>query len=277
MSARLSIGLRAQRGQSLTEFVIIALVLVPLFLALPLLAKYQDIAQATEMAGRYVAFDGTTRNPGTSAWKTPEQLNGEVQRRFFSNPDAPIKTGDTPGDFKAHQNLYWRDPEDKSLIRNFGSDIRISFGESLAADRGAAFKSSHDGDPFIVARNQLNLENTGMYRGNVTVTLANLSSNLVGPTKSYDFFKNVNLRMTRHTTVLVDAWSAKSAADVEDHLKNPLIYPAVAVGPVINPLVDAGVAIMEMPRYLPGVCLNCGTKVGELDYWRDEVPADRIR
>jgi len=265
-----------QRGQSLTEFIIIALVLVPLFLAMPLLAKYQDISQATELAARYVAFDGTTRNPGMSSWKTPEQLNGEVQRRFFSNPNAPIKTNDTPGDFKANQNLFWRDPEDKSLIRNFGNDIRISFGENLATDRGGALKSSHDDDPFIL-RSPLGLGNTGIYRANVTVTLANLSANLIGPTKSYDMFKDINLRMTRHTNVLVDSWVARSPADVESHLGHIAVNPGATFGQILNPLVDLGVSVMESPRYFPGVCFNCGTKIGELDYWRDEVPNDRKR
>lgn len=269
--------LAGQRGQSLTEFIIIALVLIPLFLALPLLAKYQDISQATEMAARYVAFDGTTRNPGMSSWKTPEQLNGEVQRRFYSNPNAAIKTNDTPGDFKADQNLYWRDPEDKSLIRNFGNDIRISFGETLATDRAAALKSSHDDDPFMLMRTPLKLGNAGIYRGNVTVTLANLSSDLVGPTKSYDMFKGINLRMTRHTNVLVDSWTAKSPTDVENHIDGAITYPATVYGPALGTLVNIGVAIMESPRYLPSVCLDCGPKIGKLDYWRDDVPADRKR
>ena len=276
MKQRVISPLRAQRGQSLTEFIIISLVLMPLFLALPLLAKYQDIAQATEMAARYVAFDGTTRNPGMSSWKTPEQLNGEVQRRFYSNPNAAIKTNDTPGDFKANQNLYWRDPEDKSLIRNFGSDIRISFGEAMEADRGAALKSSHDDDPFLLTE-PLKLDNTGIYRGNVTVTLANLSSNLVGPTKSYDMFKDIDLRMTRHTSVLVDSWTAKSPADVENRIDHAVTYPATVYGPALGTVVGVGVAIMEMPRYLPSVCLDCGPKIGKLSYWRDDVPTDRKR
>ena len=265
----------AQRGQALTEFVVIALVLVPLFLALPLIAKYQDIAQATEMAARYVAFDATHRNDATGSWKSPEELSGEVQRRFFSNSDAPIKTGDTAGDFKANQNLFWRDPQDKSLIRTFGDDVRVSFGETLSTDRGTAFKATRDGEPFLL-RGPLDLNARGIYRGNVSVTLANLSTDLVGPTKSYDMFKDINLTMMRHTNLVIDSWGARGPGQVMDKLDNVVVYPASQLG-VLRALTHVGVAFMESPRYLPGVCLNCGPKIGQLDYWSDDVPNDRLR
>lgn len=278
MSRAFHLTLQQQRGQSLTEFVIIALVLIPLFLALPLLAKYQDISQATEMAARYVAFDGTTRNDAMSSWKSPTQLAGEVQRRFFSNPNAPIKTNDTAGDFMANQNLFWRDPQNKSLIRTFGTDVRVSFGETLSTDRAAAFKGTSDNMPFSLASNDMELDARGIYRGNVTVTLANLSADLIGPTKSYDKFKDINLTMTRHTNLVIDSWESKGPQQVEDHLMHWSINPGNSMPMQALKLAGhAAVAVMESPRYLPGVCLKCGPKIGELEYWRDEVPADRLR
>jgi hypothetical protein len=90
---------RAVQGQALTEFLVIALALIPLLLLTPLIAKYQDVANAVQMASRYVTFEAMTRNDAQSTWKTPGQLAGEVQRRFFSNPDAPVKTGDVAGNF----------------------------------------------------------------------------------------------------------------------------------------------------------------------------------
>ena len=48
--------LPAQRvgGQSTVEFLVLALVLVPLFLIVPLLGKQLDIAQTAASASRYV-------------------------------------------------------------------------------------------------------------------------------------------------------------------------------------------------------------------------------
>jgi hypothetical protein len=97
---------RQQHGQALTEFLVVALAVIPLFLLIPVIAKYQDINNATQMASRYVAFDAMTRNDTVSSgWKPVDQLAAEVRRRFFSNPDAPIKTDDVAGNFKANQNL----------------------------------------------------------------------------------------------------------------------------------------------------------------------------
>ena len=110
----------------------------------------------------------------------------------------------------------------------------------------------------------------------MSVTLANLSTDLVGPTKSYDMFKDINLTMTRHTNLVIDSWGARGPGQVMDKLDNVVVYPASQLG-VLRALTHVGVAFMESPRYLPGVCLNCGPKIGQLDYWSDDVPNDRLR
>ena len=42
---------RQMRGQALTEFLVISLVLIPLFLLLPVIGKYQDISHASRLLG----------------------------------------------------------------------------------------------------------------------------------------------------------------------------------------------------------------------------------
>lgn len=44
-----------QRGQALTEFLVISVAMVPLFLLMPVIAKYQDVSHSTQMASRYSA------------------------------------------------------------------------------------------------------------------------------------------------------------------------------------------------------------------------------
>jgi len=264
------------RGQALVEFLALALVLVPFLLLLPMIAKYQDIAHATEMAARYVAFDATVRNEATGGWKPNDQLAGEVQRRFFSNPAAPIKTDDVPGDFKAHQNLFWRDPLDNALIRSFNDDIAISYGESRSSNRSAGYSSADDGTPFLGSETLLDLDSPGVFRGNVSVSVANLPESLVGPTKSYDGLKNINLAIRRHTALVPDAWTAANANAVADRLGSSRAIP-INPGTLLEPLselVNAGAVIMEG---LPGSCgTHCGPKLGKLDYWRETVPVDRV-
>ena len=53
---------RGQRGQALAEtMVVISFVMLPFFVAVPLLAKYQDMRQATVSASRTAAFECSVR------------------------------------------------------------------------------------------------------------------------------------------------------------------------------------------------------------------------
>ncbi|MBR7551336.1 pilus assembly protein, partial [Mycobacterium tuberculosis] len=49
-------GARRQRGQSLTEVAVLCAVLVPIFLLIPILAKYIHARQATQQAARAIAW-----------------------------------------------------------------------------------------------------------------------------------------------------------------------------------------------------------------------------
>ena len=252
-----SFSARKQRGQAMTEFVVIALAVIPLLLLTPMIGKYQDISHATEMASRYAAFDAMTHNDGMSSAKPPNQLADEVRRRFFSNPGSAIKTNDTAGDFKANQNLFWRDPKGDPLIKKF-SDIAVSSGSSGASD----------GQPFKLLSAQLGLQANGIYTANVVVTLANLPQ-IPGYTNSYHAFENIGLTMTRSTSLVVDPWMASGPEQTEQRVgSNPAIFPATKLANV-TPIVGAATATIDYG-------LN-GPKLGKLDFWRDVVPADRLK
>ena len=266
---------RAQ-GQALTEFIAVSLVLVPLLL-LPMVAKYQDIAHATQLASRYVAFEAMTRNGGTPAgFKPPAQLADEARRRFFSNPDAAVKTGDTAGDFMAHQNLFWRDQQGGALIRRFG-DVEVSFGPSRGAGHENAWEAAGDGLPYTGVRDALGLKADGVYTANISVRIANLPSEPGGLTKAYDELSQIKLGLTRSTSVLIDGWTASGPAQVESRIDHDTLFPGRVLRP-LRPIVAAAVAAVEMPQCLPATCsLDMGPRLGELEFWRDTVPADRLQ
>lgn len=261
-------------GQALTEFLVVALALVPLFLLMPLIAKYQDIAHQTQMASRYVAFDAAVRNEWQSSWKDPAQLAAEVRRRFFSNPDAPIKTNDTAGNFDAHRNLFWRGPANEPLIADFDADVAISFGESASASQTAGFKASQDGDPFnkIMATgiktniaDQLSLNASGIFTGNVSVRLANTPAFL----KSYQPFDKIDLSITRHTSVVVNGWDAQSPSKVVERIDSKVLVPGTLLRP-IGTIAGAFVIPFEAGQVRP-------PQLGELSFWQDVVPSDRLK
>lgn len=273
-----------QRGQALTEFVVIALALMPLFLLMPMIGKYQDIAHASEMASRYVAFDAIANNANSaSGFKDPAKLAAEVRRRFYSNSDAPIKTGDEAGDFNANRNLMWSDPQGEPLIRNF-ADVTVSFGPANGANNSDGMREAADRKPFnalpVYETAEMMGLKTGIYQANVHVTLANVEQLLGSYASSYKELGQLNLSMTRSTTVLINPWTAANADAIHSRLTHTLIFPGQVFNDPsklkpVKEAVDIAVDAMEWPDCAPGWCSGKGPKVGELSYFDSVVPADR--
>jgi hypothetical protein len=245
---------QSQAGQALTEFLVVALAIVPLFLLIPIIAKYQDIGHATQMASRYVAFDATINNPSTNGTKDPAILAQEVRRRFFSNIDAPVKTNDAAGNFKAHQNAFWRGPNSEPLI----SDINEVKVDLINAGSPSSGPSS------FVANNLFGMPSSPMYRGEVSVPLVNLPAGI----RSYEPFDQLNLRVDRHTTLLVDGWSARDLDTVRSRVSR--MAPAGAALSDATAVLSLPFALIELNQVGP-------PRIGQLDRWDDVVPADRLR
>jgi hypothetical protein len=255
-------GRACSHGQALTEFLALSLVLVPLFLLAPVLGKYQDISHTTLLASRYAAFDAVVRNDGSTGYKPTSQLADEVRRRVLGAADAPIKTGDVAGDFRAHQNLLWRTPNDKPLIEKFADHVRLT--------RDAPVRSV-DAAPFEPTRELLGLAATGIHTANVALQLAKLTD--VGG--FFQPFDKLDLAMTRSTSVVVDYWSARGPADGKGEVEmrigaNPALFP---VGPLaeVGVLATAATLSIDAPIALPA------PRLGQLALWRDLVPEDRLK
>ena len=268
-----------QHGQALTEFLVLAVALVPLFLLLPMIAKYQDLSHATQLASRYVAFDAINRGgmAGDNDWAPPAQLADEVRRRFYSNSDAPIKTNDVAGDFNGNRNLFWRDPVGNPLIKNF-SDVSLSFGPGAAVQTGG-FASASDGAVFnrfpVASAGQIGLASAGIYTANVAVALANLPAGI----RSIEPFDRINLSIQRSTSLLYDPWNANTTVRTEQRVAN--LAPLNSLFGAIEPLIKGAIGFVELLKF-NGVEAGDLTevtppKLGDLTQWRDAVPADRLK
>ena len=242
-------GPQPQRGQATTEFVVLALVLVPLFIVVPLVGKYLDVMQTAEAASRYVAFEATTRNSSNS-WKTDAELAAEVRRRFFSNPNASIKTNDAAGDFAAHRNPVWSDHTGRPLIANFETDVGV---KGSVTDMNAIPVTDL---PLIGFRSALDLPNANLYTGAVTVKIADIAN--------FAPFDKIGLSTSRKTVLLADAWTAHSASAVRGKIEDAvLMYPMGKLKEVIDPV-----------GMLPTLVFDPALKVGDFDW--DIVPCDRL-
>lgn len=258
-----------QSGQAMTEFLVVSLALIPLFLIMPMIGKYQDMANATQMASRYVAFDATRHNDDISGsrFKTDAQLAGEVGRRFFSNVEAPIKTSDTAGNFPFFRNPLWSDTTGKALLADFATDVCVTFGippggfcnggRTGAEGYGDA---AYGNSPYLgLARKQFDLEESRIYTGAVHVRVANVPN--LPP------LNDINLTMTRHTSLVPNAWTGSSVKDVDKRVEG-----------MVPTSMLSGVAIVSdvMVSLIEAFQITKGPKFGDMGLTSDLVPEDRL-
>lgn len=237
-------GRRAQRGQATTEFVVLALVLVPLFLAVPLLGKYIDLMQATEQASRYVAFEGMARN-SSSSWKSDAELAVEVRRRFFSNSAAPVKTHDAAGDFAAHRNPLWSDASGQPLLDKFEEQVGV---QTQVAGKNAI--------PAAFWAGGLGLSRDNLYTGTVTASPVDV--------KNFKPFDSIGLTISRKTVLLADAWTGRNPGAIRGKIEDATgMLPLELAKPIVN-------AIGEVPTLIYDPAL----KLNNFDW--DIVPCDRL-
>jgi hypothetical protein len=236
----------------LVEFLTIALALIPLLLLIPMVAKYMDIAHATQAASRYAAFESTVHHDSTPHGSTPSaQLSDEIRRRFFSNPDAPVKTRDAAGDFQAHRNLFWQDPTGAPLIGSV-QHIVVSRISSIAPR-----------DSSLGQANRMGLANTALLNADVSVVLAKLPRFL----QSYKPLDALELRISRNSSVLPNAWTASDPVAVRK-----TVARLSTTGTALSSLQGLADLVVEPFELLQ----NPAPQFNRLDRWDDLVPADRL-
>jgi hypothetical protein len=235
-----------QSGQATVEFVVAALVLVPLFIAIPLLGKYADLFQASESASRYVAFEGMARN-SSSAWKSDAELSLEVRRRFFSNSDAPVKSGDAAGDFIANRNPMWTDHAGNPLLAKFEDDVKVS---TSVSDKNAVAATK-------VFAPQLGLGTNNWYSASVTVKPADIPS--------FAPFDKIGITTTRKTVLLADAWTARNNGQIRGRIEGGglTVYP-----------IGAAKVLFDLVGTIPPMVNDPAMVVSAFDW--DVVPCDRL-
>jgi hypothetical protein len=249
LHCRQAIGLRSrQQGQSTVEMIVISFFLVPLMIIAPLLAKYLDIAETATVASRYVAFEGAVHHTSSQGgWKSDATLAKEVQRRFFSNGDAPIKTNDVAGNFNANRNVLWFDHRGDALLPDFDKNVIVTTKkDALAQPFGALYAGA------------FNLSQDNLYTGRVNVNIANIAG--LAP------FDVLGLSVDRHTTVLVDPWAASGPDQVSSKVRGSgTAYPYQGLE-VLATLMYPLISLFEFGAPPP--------VIGRVD--PDWVPKDRV-
>jgi hypothetical protein len=239
------------RGQALAEFLVISGVIAALLLLFAVLAKYQDVSHATQMASRYVAFDAAVNGGrGAKTYAAAADVDVEVRRRFFAETAAPIKTGDAAGDFKANSHSFWTLPDGAALLprkQDVAVQASMSAGPALS---------------MYLLRGLKGLSGQGMVTASVTTPLARMPDHI----GALEMLSGMDIRMNRRMVMLVDGWDASGYGRTNDVVRSVTQVPTSLLKG-LDVFVEPAILISEMG--------GKGPAIGDLERWQTLVPADR--
>jgi len=244
-----------QNGAAITEFVIMLVVMVPMFLMIPIMGKVGDLNSTTIQASRYAAWERTASDRSD---KTDKRLELEMQNRFYTNMDIGIQTGRGQLKTKKDQNPLWRG---YGKERVFNSPQKDAMGTLQAGKTpgkfagqmagaiskiGGAFSSFNDKADFDINMRAL-------YQANVAV---NVGSNRIG----FDGSKNCDGKkdkkvfscIKRHSVLLTDGWSAGSRRNAESRTAGMVMMGSLTKLEKAIKLVGKIPGFTELGGFKPG-------------------------
>ena len=257
-----------QRGQALAEVAILAAVLVPLFLLMPVMAKYIHLRQASQQAARAAAWDATV----ATDYKLPGRAGAQrnlVDRHFAAATD-PIRTNPPAPPAGARLgNVFLNTFSNQALLE--AGDIRLrSYTDKTAPgflNRISGLLGSLPGD--------FPPNKKGLITATVTVNPQNLKTRNGAPARYLAPFDAINLQMTDSHTLLADAWNAKGPG----HGNNPHRRSVNAQVKTLVPTsyVDGLDTVVDSLGFLesfPFIGVPLRMEIGYLE--PDIVPHDRL-
>lgn len=199
-------GRARQSGQALTETAILAVVLVPLFLLIPTLAKLIHVKQTTQQAARTAAWEATvTRDYALQAELTPAAQRSRVIDWHFNKADALLLTTPTANEARLGNPLL-NSFTDVPLVER--QDIQMD-AYTIEAPPGL-LTSLLDNVP-DVASNLLFPSTEDLVTATVNVSVRDLRH---ADGRAIDYLpelSGLDLRFTSGHTLLADAWNARGS------------------------------------------------------------------
>lgn len=185
----------------MTELAVLAAVLVPLFLLIPVLAKYIHLRQNNQQAARAAAWDATA----SPDYALPDRARTQslLIERHFARSDMPIRSQPpTPQRDALLGNVFLNTFSDQPLLER--ADIRLSAYQN---QRRPGFMEDvlgmFEGLPGSFPPNS-----KGYITAEVSVSPQDLRTSDGRPAAYLAPFDALNLTMTSRQTLLADAWNA---------------------------------------------------------------------
>lgn len=245
-----------QRGQAMIEALIAAaLVMVPLFLAIPVIAKYQDIKTYTVQAARYAAWERTVWFGGAAAetfgigsgtfsnkWdaneKTDEQIRVEIAARLLSDSGTtPFNDTDKSGGswVGGGTKMLWRDRRGNTLLQSYGDIANNtrggytalgSYDATLASDKAPGTVNDLI-TPLVNAGSVVSnfiVDTRGLYTADVKIAVREVAYNVdagLGPCPSCpveDYLATgTKLAFSSKNVILANGWNANGPGSQDEY------------------------------------------------------------
>lgn len=204
MSARRGAAATRQSGQSLVEFAVLAAVLVPLFLLVPIMGKYIHVRQMSQQAARAAAWEATV-SPGYALPQTT-RVRDLVVERSFGAIDDPIRSQVRGGSRnEAVGNPLLNTFSGRALLER--GDVRVNAYRNVSAP-GIQDKLT---DMLRLLPGYAPPNSRGLVTSNIEISTQDIRLANGGAASFLEPFDRLDLRMQASHTVLADAWNASGA------------------------------------------------------------------
>lgn len=192
---------RLQRGQSLTEVAVMGAVLVPLFLLVPILAKYLHLQHKSEQMARAAAWEATVEKD----YGLPQQSRMQrllVARHLATAADPITSRINPPAANAPLPDLFLNTFSNQPLLGR--ADVRFDrYGNTRPPGLMDDLVSIMEAAPGEFPPNS-----KGLVRAQVNLNPQNLRTRDGRPAEYLAPFDTINLRMQSHQVLLADAWNA---------------------------------------------------------------------
>ncbi|MES2771212.1 MAG: hypothetical protein V4623_04425 [Pseudomonadota bacterium] len=258
----------------MTEFIIVALLFaLPLFLMIPLVAKYIDMKGTAIQGARYVAWERTVFFGDAAAsvdWpgvaKSNEEIHNEVRQRIFTDGRAIAES-------------------DKSASANTSSGFKNSWhnrnGSAMLPSYDRVAQTLQQRPAPGVANDLLNLsvrasnavgnfriETQGLFQATVSVSADTQKINMSLNQDSSKDFAPGTLRFSDSNTLLANGWSANGSEHVKQQTQG-LTPSSVFANPTVSAIFSA----------IKNIAQIAAPEIRSLDIGKiepDVVPPDRL-
>lgn len=226
----------------MVEFVLVVIALTPIFVLTPMVNKTADANLASAQAARYGAWEQTV----TIGGKEGTILSDEINNRFYTEPDAPIRTNQAKLTGEDQQNLFWGGAGlEGRLVDTAENDVLSVEVEARSVAGSAAVAAS-----IVSTLGSLNLPDSewGLDGGGireVTVALnisdaALIDEDLQGET-CQNVVDNVSRCMRQKSAILTDTWGARGPDQVARRVRS--LVPAAILQPVGDAISNVGTVL----------------------------------